>query len=69
MTKAYIIKDAITYIEELDSHVSELKDELLELGDSFPPREETKSANIDVVKNIIAPKEMNCYGIEVSIHT
>ncbi|XP_021719449.1 transcription factor DYT1-like [Chenopodium quinoa] len=65
MTKAYIIKDAITYIEELDSQVSELKDELLELETCYPPREEIKSAIKDEKK--VSAKDMKNYGIEPEV--
>ncbi|XP_021759430.1 transcription factor DYT1-like [Chenopodium quinoa] len=66
MTKAYIIKDAITYIEELDSQVSELKDELLELETRYPPREEIKSSIKDENK-FAAKKDMKNYGIEPEV--
>lgn len=67
MTKAYIIKDAITYIKELDSQVSELKDELLELGNTTSAKEETQSPIKDATN--IAAEEMKYYGIEVCILT
>lgn len=67
MTKAYIIKDAITYIEVLDGQVSELKDELLELGNSTPPppppplKDETKPD----LKHNFAAQDINNFGIQV----
>ncbi|KAL2944866.1 Transcription factor DYT1, partial [Bienertia sinuspersici] len=67
MTKAYIIKDAITYIEELDSQVSELKDELMELGNNTPPKEETKPAIIKGEINITAKEMIKNYGIEPEV--
>ncbi|KAL2944868.1 Transcription factor DYT1, partial [Bienertia sinuspersici] len=67
MTKAYIIKDAITYIEELDSQVSKLKDELMELGNNTPPKEETKPAIIKGEINITAKEMIKNYGIEIKM--
>ncbi|KMT04034.1 hypothetical protein BVRB_8g186350 [Beta vulgaris subsp. vulgaris] len=65
MTKAYIIKDAITYIKELDSQVSELKDELLELGNTTSTKEETEPPIKDATN--IAAEEMKYYGIEPEV--
>ncbi|CAO2842796.1 unnamed protein product [Amaranthus hypochondriacus] len=65
MTKAYIIKDAITYIEVLDGQVSELKDELLELGNSTPPplKDETKPD----LKHNFAAQDINNFGIQPEV--
>ncbi|XP_074298461.1 transcription factor DYT1-like [Silene latifolia] len=62
MTKATIIKDAITYIEELSKEVDELTGELLELRETEPK---------DDIKPIITAKdeaqEMKAWGIQPEV--
>ncbi|KAK9681661.1 hypothetical protein RND81_10G018700 [Saponaria officinalis] len=59
MTKATIIKDAITYIEELKKEVDELTDELDELGKT-QPNEHIKPFINDI-------EEMKTYGIQPDV--
>jgi len=65
MTKANIIKDAITYIEELKRCVEELSGELLELEGTHYVMEEIirPIRQNDDQKN--AAREMKNWGIEV----
>ncbi|KAK9267547.1 hypothetical protein L1049_009975 [Liquidambar formosana] len=59
MNKATIIEDAIQYVMELQKHVKDLSDQLLELEASS--EEEAKP----MVDEIDAAKEMKKFGIEV----
>ncbi|KAJ8437871.1 hypothetical protein Cgig2_031387 [Carnegiea gigantea] len=67
MTKANIIKDAITYIEELKTRVEELSEELLELEETHHHVKEEfiKPIRDDDQKN--AAQEMKNWGVEPEV--
>ena len=64
MTKAAIVKDAITYIKQLEKEVTLLRDEHLELEtneDTQLPKEEIKP----IINQIDSTQQMANWGIQV----
>ncbi|KAG9142497.1 hypothetical protein Leryth_016994 [Lithospermum erythrorhizon] len=60
MTKANIVNDAITYIEELQNQVSELTNQLQEMEAT-----EEEDVNVPSKLNIDPAEEMKLWGIEM----
>lgn len=60
MNKATIITDAVTYIEELQRHVKDLSDLLLEMDAKCVNEEETTK-----IEEINSAEDMKTWGIEV----
>lgn len=64
MNKPTIIVDAIAYIQELQSHVRDLSDQLFEMETTINHLQESEVKSSE----ICAEEEMKKWGIQVIVH-